>query len=63
MGISYLYTASNPETAIAEVKPYVGDYVCVGRFVSARRTALMDFRNPRETISPFEIEENDLKMF
>ena len=59
LGISYLYAASNPETAIAEVKPYVGDYVCIARFESIRRMALMDLRYPRETISPFEIDEND----
>jgi hypothetical protein len=65
IGISYLYTASNPDTAIAEVKPYVGDYVCIAQFdvndelEKNTNLVLMDLRHPRETISPFLIEEND----
>ncbi|MGG7077364.1 RES family NAD+ phosphorylase [Clostridium sardiniense] len=31
-GINYLYTAGSKETAIAEVRPNIGDYVSIGKF-------------------------------
>ncbi|ATH09106.1 hypothetical protein BIY24_14485 [Halobacteriovorax marinus] len=59
-GISYLYTASNEETAISEVRPQVGDNVCVAKFNVDVSLQLLDLRAPRERISPFEINEDDL---
>jgi hypothetical protein len=41
-GISYLYVASNPNTAIAEVRPWIGSRVSVGEFVAARDINLID---------------------
>lgn len=64
IGISYLYTASNEATAIAEVRPSPGDYVSVAKFhiqpAKLKNLSLLDLRNPRETISPFAIEEDEL---
>jgi RES domain len=59
-GISYLYTASDSTTAISEVRPHVGDFVSVARYELNRRAVLLDLRNPRKTVSPFEISEADL---
>ncbi len=59
IGISYLYTASDYETAIAEIRPHVGDYVCVGEFAISKSFKFIDIRNPRETISPFDVIERE----
>lgn len=59
IGISYLYTASDKETAIAELRPHVGDYVCVCEFRATEALEFVDLRNPRETISPFDIVQRE----
>jgi len=59
-GIPYLYTASNPTTAIAEIRPHKGDVVTVAKFEVMEPLILADLRNPRQTISPFELDENGL---
>ena len=61
VGIPYLYTASNPETAIAEIRPHKGDSVTVARFKVTEDLKLADLRNPRKTISPFMQDEDGLK--
>jgi RES domain-containing protein len=46
VGIPYLYLASNAETALAEVRPWVGAEVAVSEFRTRRRLriALLDWR-------------------
>jgi len=61
VGIPYLYTASNPETAIAEIRPHKGDSVTVAGFKVVEKLILADLRNPRKTISPFIHDEDTLK--
>ena len=56
-GIPYLYVASNPETAIAEVRPHTGEKVSVAVATLAedtdnRKFKFVDLRNPRKSISP-----------
>jgi hypothetical protein len=60
LGIPYLYTASNLNTAIAEIRPHKGDNVSVAKFEVTEPLILADLRNPRKTISPFELDENGL---
>lgn len=60
VGISYLYSASDFNTAICEVRPHVGDFVTIAKFVTTNNLNLLDLRNPRKTISPFSINEEDL---
>jgi hypothetical protein len=60
IGISYLYTASDKETAISEIRPHVGDHVTVAKFELAKEVTLVNLRNPRKTVSPFAIEEEDI---
>jgi len=60
LGIPYLYVASSLATAIAEIRPHKGDNVTVAKFEVTERLILADLRNPRKTISPFELDENGL---
>lgn len=52
-GIPYLYLASDIETAISEVKPYVNDSVTVGKFKAIKPLSLIDLRDPKLD-SPFK---------
>ncbi len=55
-GLSYLYVASDPETALAEVRPTVADVVAVAQFEAVRGFKLVDLSDPRSLISPFRLE-------
>lgn len=57
LGIPYLYTASTPETAIAEVRPHPGDRLWVAKFDLAPSLRLLNLRHPKTTISPFQEEQ------
>jgi len=63
-GISYLYTGSTEKTAVAEIRPHKGELVTVAEFSAAKGVDLqfVDLRNPRKRISPFEIEEDKLRL-
>lgn len=52
-GIPYLYLASDIDTAITEIRPNVGDNVCVSEFIMVPGLRVVDLRNPRTTVSPF----------
>jgi hypothetical protein len=45
-GISYLYLSSNRETAVTEVRPFVGAFVTVGMFKNNESLHVVDLRNP-----------------
>lgn len=60
IGIPYLYTASNINTAIAEIRPHKGDNITVATFEVRELLTLVDLRNPRKSISPFELDEDGL---
>jgi hypothetical protein len=57
-GISCLYTASDVDTAIHEVRPHRGDLVVVAHFSTSKSILLADLRNPKNTISPFELGDH-----
>jgi hypothetical protein len=57
-GISYLYTASDVKTAIHEVRPHKGDAVAVAHFKANKTILLADLRDPKHTISPFELGDD-----
>ena len=42
-GISFMYMAGDPETSIAELRPYVNDTIAVGEFVSTKEFNFFDF--------------------
>lgn len=57
-GVSYLYLATNEETAISEVRPHPGHYVSVGAFECRARLRVADFN----AVSIREYSESDLKL-
>ncbi|MFH1070598.1 MAG: RES family NAD+ phosphorylase, partial [Candidatus Glassbacteria bacterium] len=61
-GIPYLYTASTPETAIAEIRPHPSELISVVKYEVTNSLRLIDLTNPHETISmsPIGEEEDDL---
>lgn len=59
-GISYFYAASDTDTAIAEVRPSKGDTVTVAHFRTTNSMLMADLRNPKHTISPFELDDDNL---
>jgi len=63
LGIPYLYTASSPDTAIAELRPHPGDRVVVALFEIDTSLRLLNLKHPRKTISPFLIDESELSSF
>lgn len=63
IGIPYLYLASTIETAISEVRGHKEEKVTVAEFYLKNKLELADLRDPKNTISPFELnEENELEL-
>ena len=58
-GIPYLYLGSTPETAVSETRPHTGEKVCVAEFTIPTGLTLLDLRNPRALVSPFDINDED----
>jgi len=54
-GIPYLYLGSTESTAISETRPHTGGLVCVAQFKTSNNLKLVDLRNPKKTVSPFEL--------
>jgi len=63
IGIPYLYVASDIKTAISEVRGNKGEVVTIAEFQIIDKLELADLRDPKSTISPFELnEENGLEL-
>lgn len=63
IGISYLYVASTLDTAISEVRGHKEECVTVAEFEMKDDLELADLRDPKKTISPFELnDENELEL-
>jgi len=60
VGIPYLYTASNTDTAIAEIRPHKGDKITVATYEVRGELKLADLRDPRVSISPFSLDDDGL---
>jgi hypothetical protein len=56
-GIPYLYLASDPETAVSELRPHTGDRACVADFALPSKLKLVDLRDPKGTVSPFAMPD------
>jgi RES domain len=56
-GIPYLYLGSQPDTAIAEIRPHTGELVCVADFATPPDLRLVDLRHPRRVVSPFVLAD------
>tara|TARA_R110000824_G_scaffold272369_1_gene460883 strand:- start:195 stop:1232 length:1038 start_codon:yes stop_codon:yes gene_type:complete len=57
VGIPYLYLSSDEATAVAEVRPHPGDLICVAKFNIPSDANFVDLRNPRATVSPFLLDD------
>lgn len=62
VGIPCLYVASDSATAVAEIRPHKGEVVCVAEFKFKDSLSFVDLRDPRRKISPFFLDEDDLRM-
>lgn len=62
VGIPCLYVASDAATAVAEIRPHKGEVVCVAEFKFESALSFVDLRDPRKKISPFSLDEEDLRM-
>ena len=58
-GIPYLYLASDCDTAISEIRPHTGEIINVAEFTIDEGLKVLDLRNPRKTISPFTLSDED----
>lgn len=62
-GIPYLYLASNPETAVSEVRPHTGEFASVADFSIPTDLKFIDLRNPRFSVSPLMLgDENSIAL-
>lgn len=60
-GIPYLYLAGDEHTAAGECRVYPGTKICISRanLPADMIDKLVDLRNPRQRISPFDLENRD----
>ena len=56
-GIPYLYLASDPTTAISELRPDSGDEASVAEFTLRNGLKVIDLAFPRQTVSPFVLAD------
>ena len=61
VGISYLYVASDKETAVSEIRPHKGDKITISEIQLPNNLRFLDIRSPKNTISPFEFSDNILE--
>ena len=62
IGIPYLYVASSPETAIAEIRGHKGEVLSVAKFKIIDDLELVDLREPRITVTPFGLDDDELEL-
>ncbi|PVZ86691.1 hypothetical protein C9426_14845 [Serratia sp. S1B] len=58
-GIPYLYLGSQPDTAVAEIRPHTGEVACVADFAIPDKIKAVDLRNPRKLVSPFILTDSN----
>jgi hypothetical protein len=59
-GVSYLYLASDPHTAAAEVRPHPGHYVSIGQFEAADDLSIASFDSD---VADFATSDVELDLF
>lgn len=60
IGISYLYASSDQETAVSELRPHSGDRLTLAELKVIDKLFLIDLRNPKNSVSPFKIGDEEL---
>jgi hypothetical protein len=56
-GIPYLYLGSQPDTAVAEIRPHTGETACVADFTIPARIDVIDLCEPSKRVSPFRLAD------
>lgn len=59
VGIPYLYLGYSQQNVINEVKPQVGNKVTIVTFSLSETVRIIDLRNPKMKLSPFNIDQID----
>ncbi|NLF42590.1 MAG: RES family NAD+ phosphorylase [Bacteroidales bacterium] len=59
-GIPYLYLSSSKKTALAEMRPWVGAYICIAQFATVRKLKILDLTLD---LDEKDIHDSDLKCF
>lgn len=63
IGIPYLYVASSIDTAISEIRGHKSEVVTIVEYQMKSDLEMTDLRDPKNTISPFELnDDNDLEL-
>ncbi len=58
-GIPYLYVASQKETAMSEIRPWLGSIISVARFTNSKELRVIDFSRHNNDNLPFYFSEPD----
>ncbi|PJE79345.1 hypothetical protein CI610_01697 [invertebrate metagenome] len=58
-GIPCLYVASNKETAMSEIRPWLGSIISVARFTNTKKLRVIDFSKHHDDSLPFYFAEPD----
>lgn len=58
-GIPYLYLGSTVSTAVAEIRPHTGERACVATFTISTDLKIVDLREPRKSVSPFVLGDEE----
>lgn len=58
-GIACLYLGSQTETAVSEIRPHTGEVACVADFTIPEDAVLVDLRDPRRSVSPFLLGDEE----
>lgn len=62
-GIPYLYLSSDRETAIAEVRPSVGDKIAIAKVRPRVGFSIIDLADPRLSVSPLRLDLDYIEGF
>lgn len=59
-GIPYLYLSFDEKTAVAEMRPWVGAYICIARFETIRELKILDLTS---NLDEKDIHDSDIELF
>lgn len=60
-GVSFMYLATDRDTAISEIKPHPGQFISVGEFTNEKKLKVADFNSI--SIADFSMTDNSLENF
>jgi hypothetical protein len=60
IGIAYLYTSKEISTSVSEVRPSIGDTICVAILNSSAKLKVIDLTTPRKKFNPTTFEDKEL---